>query len=251
MYLYDDPTVTASLPASTGEGTPGYFTDGNPAGGQAATILRAEFMNMLMMELVNAITGAGIPLSKSTFTQLKSAIEAYITARTATEDRTGVVELATSAETQTGTDALRAVTPAGLSTRTATDSRTGLVELATNAETQTGTDTARAVTPAGLASVALGGSGQSWQSVTDSRVLGTTYTNSTGRTIVAMVTVTAGQGYNIEASATVSGVVVGTAQGYCPHGDEDFCLTLIIPNGATYSVTLTGTGTLSSWSELR
>ena len=82
MYQYDDPTVTANLPASTPAGTAGYFTDGNPAGGQAATILRAEFMNMLMMELVNAITGAGITPSKSTFTQLKSAIEAYITART-------------------------------------------------------------------------------------------------------------------------------------------------------------------------
>ena len=150
MYQYDDPTVTAIRPASTGQGTPGYFTDGNPAGGQAATILRAEFMNMLMMELVNAITGAGIPLSKSTFTQLKSAIEAYITARTATETRTGIVELATSAETQTGTDALKAVTPAGLSARTATETRTGIVELATSAETQTGTDALKAVTPAGL-----------------------------------------------------------------------------------------------------
>ncbi|WP_439668378.1 Bacteriophage large tail fiber protein [Cupriavidus necator] len=64
----------------------------------------------------------------------------------------GVVELADNTETQTGTDATRAVTPAGLASRTATDTRTGLVELATNTETQTGTDASRAVTPAGLAS---------------------------------------------------------------------------------------------------
>lgn len=114
MYQYDDPTVTAILPASTGNGTPGYFTDGNPAGGQAATILRAEFMNMLMMELVNAITGAGIPLSKSTFTQLKSAIEAYITARTATETAPGIVELADVAEAQALASAVVALTPARL-----------------------------------------------------------------------------------------------------------------------------------------
>lgn len=114
MYQYDDPTVTANLPAATGAGTAGYFTDGNPAGGQAATILRAEFMNMLMMEMVNAISGAGITPSKSTFTQLRSAIEAYITARVASATAAGIVELATTAETQTGTDALRAVTPAGL-----------------------------------------------------------------------------------------------------------------------------------------
>ena len=64
----------------------------------------------------------------------------------------GVVELATNAETQTGTDATRAVTPAGLASLTSTEIRRGLIELATNAEVQNGTDTERAVTPAGLAS---------------------------------------------------------------------------------------------------
>jgi microcystin-dependent protein len=62
----------------------------------------------------------------------------------------GKVELATDAETQTGTDALRAITPSNLSARTATETRTGIVELATTAEAIAGTDTVRAVTPAGL-----------------------------------------------------------------------------------------------------
>lgn len=70
----------------------------------------------------------------------------------ATDTAAGIVELATAAETQAGTDATRAVTPAGLNSRVATDTATGLVELATAAETQTGTDNARAVTPAGLSS---------------------------------------------------------------------------------------------------
>ena len=69
----------------------------------------------------------------------------------ASESATGVVELATDAETQTGTDTARAITPANLSARTALDSRAGIVELATNAETITGSDSARAVTPAALA----------------------------------------------------------------------------------------------------
>ena len=60
----------------------------------------------------------------------------------------GVVELATNAEAQTGTDTARAVTPAALASVTATETRAGLVELATTAEAQTGTDTARAITPA-------------------------------------------------------------------------------------------------------
>ena len=70
---------------------------------------------------------------------------------TASTTVTGMVQLATNAETQTGTDADRAVTPAGLASLTSTTSRRGLIETATNAEAVTGTDTERAVTPAGLA----------------------------------------------------------------------------------------------------
>ena len=72
----------------------------------------------------------------------------------------------------------------------ATTSATGVVELATTAETQTGTDTTRAVTPAGLGASVLG-IGQSWQNVAGSRGLGIFYTNSTGRPIVVTVTIEA------------------------------------------------------------
>ncbi len=63
----------------------------------------------------------------------------------------GVVELATDTETQTGTDTARAITPANLKSLTATELRRGLIELATALEVATGTDASRAVTPAGLA----------------------------------------------------------------------------------------------------
>lgn len=63
----------------------------------------------------------------------------------------GIVELATDTETQTGTDAVRAVTPAGMASVTATETRRGLVELATTAEAIAGSDASRAVTPAGAA----------------------------------------------------------------------------------------------------
>jgi hypothetical protein len=69
----------------------------------------------------------------------------------ATTTEAGIVELATDAETQTGTDTNRAVTPAGLASLTSTTSRAGLVELATSTETTAGTDTSRAITPAALA----------------------------------------------------------------------------------------------------
>lgn len=54
----------------------------------------------------------------------------------ATTTSAGIVELATNAEVQTGTDPDRAITPSGLSSRTATETRTGVVELATDAEAQ-------------------------------------------------------------------------------------------------------------------
>ena len=84
----------------------------------------------------------------------------YVNYRPASSDVAGIVELATPAETQSGTDTTRAVTPAGLISRTATDSRTGVVELATSAETQAGTDATRAVTPSGLTSAGLGPGGR-------------------------------------------------------------------------------------------
>lgn len=71
----------------------------------------------------------------------------------ASDTASGIVELATNAETQTGSDAARAVTPAGLQSKTASETAIGLVELATTAETTTGTDTTRAVTAAGVKAV--------------------------------------------------------------------------------------------------
>lgn len=84
----------------------------------------------------------------------------------------GKVELATDAETNTGTDTSRAMTPSNLEAWTgsaqvttvgtlasgdatgvvsaASATAQGKVELATDAETNTGTDTARAVTPANI-----------------------------------------------------------------------------------------------------
>lgn len=68
----------------------------------------------------------------------------------ATTSVKGIVELATNAETQAGTDSTRAVTPAGLSARSATTGRTGIAELATQAEVNAGTDNTRIVTPSTL-----------------------------------------------------------------------------------------------------
>ena len=66
----------------------------------------------------------------------------------ASETVKGIVELATSAEVITGTDTVRAVTPAGLQSKVASQSALGIIELLTDAEYVTGTDTTRALTAA-------------------------------------------------------------------------------------------------------
>lgn len=65
----------------------------------------------------------------------------------ASETVKGIVELATIAETITGTDATRAVHPAGLASLTATETRSGLIALATVAEAQAGTNNQKVITP--------------------------------------------------------------------------------------------------------
>lgn len=68
----------------------------------------------------------------------------------ATTEIQGVVELATNAETQSGSDSDKAVTPASLSSRTATEGRTGLLQLAMGSEVIAGTNATKAITPKAL-----------------------------------------------------------------------------------------------------
>ena len=91
------------------------------------------------------------------------------------------------------------------------------------------------------------GLNQTWQDVTGSRVLGTTYTNSTGKPIAINV-------YSIQSAAslitaTVAGVLLKGSQAVTGGGHSVFA---IVPNGATYSVTVSnGTPSGLAWMELR
>lgn len=91
------------------------------------------------------------------------------------------------------------------------------------------------------------GYGQTWQDVTGSRALSTTYTNSTGKPICINV-------YSIQSAASlitanISGVLVQGSQAVVGGGHA---ITVIVPSGAAYTVTVTG-GTTSgfTWKELR
>lgn len=74
MHQIDTSRAIAIMPAPTAPGTAGFFTDGNPAQGVPATIWPAEYANMLMMELLNVLSTAGITPSKSNYTQVSQAI---------------------------------------------------------------------------------------------------------------------------------------------------------------------------------
>lgn len=156
----------------------------------------------------------------------------------------GKIEIATDAEVQTGTDTVRAVTPAGLSARTATLTRTGVVELATDAETSTGTDTSRAITPANLLSVAFARN-QTYQTLTGSRSIGVTYTNSTAKPILVFISATVATGQNM--ILTVGGVALSA--GTTPPSPATGAGHFIVPPGQTYI--LSNANSISQWVELR
>ena len=74
MFQIDNATAAATKPASTPPGSAGYFTDGSPATNQPATIVPAEWLNSIMMELINVLTSAGVTPDKAKFNQLATAI---------------------------------------------------------------------------------------------------------------------------------------------------------------------------------
>ena len=91
------------------------------------------------------------------------------------------------------------------------------------------------------------GVGQTWQNLTSSRTLGSTYTNSTGKPISISVMYNLGAGNGC--SLTVAGNVIqqfGNNSGVATY----FTVTAIVPNGATYSSTA-GSGPAYTWWELR
>lgn len=95
------------------------------------------------------------------------------------------------------------------------------------------------------------GIGQTWQNLTASRVKGTTYTNTTGRPIQVSVNVNLQGTTQSSNSLTVDGLVVGYQTQNTAGANTGITsqLTAIIPSGSTYSIS--GSGTITSWFELR
>jgi hypothetical protein len=78
MYRIDVPTAIGALPVPTTPGAQGYFTGGNPGVGTPATIVSADWLNLVQEEIMNVVLAAGETPSKTTNTQLLSAISTLI-----------------------------------------------------------------------------------------------------------------------------------------------------------------------------
>ena len=95
--------------------------------------------------------------------------------------------------------------------------------------------------PGGVASGVLG-AGQTWQNVTGSRAVATTYTNSTGKPIQIAVACNT----TIATSVTIAGTVVLSVGA----NSNQILLSYVVPAGATYRVDGVLVGGIN-WSELR
>ncbi|WP_250533560.1 hypothetical protein [Caballeronia sp. AZ10_KS36] len=76
MFRIDDATAASSLPTPEAAGTEGYWTEGNPATGTPATLVRASFLNMVQEELRAIVVAGGLTPSKTAYNQVLSAIKA-------------------------------------------------------------------------------------------------------------------------------------------------------------------------------
>jgi hypothetical protein len=93
------------------------------------------------------------------------------------------------------------------------------------------------------------GIGQTWQNMTGSRALGSTYTNNTGKPIQVYISCSSSSAAGLNLSI---GGLSFNSQGQATVGFAIVVPSVVVPAGATYSCTLSG-GTASNlyWLELR
>ncbi len=132
----------------------------------------------------------------------------------------------------------------------ATTSTEGIVRLN---DTRTSTSTTQALTAAQgkVLNDQAFGIGQTWQDVTASRALGTTYTNTTGKPIFVVVS---GNPSNLPETLilTIGGVVVWKQNIDGENYETNVVVSGIVPSFSPYSVTTDGNNTtISRWVELR
>lgn len=241
-------------------GAAGNFSISGTLGVTSTTNLSAA-LTYGGVTLANAVTGTGnMVLSASpTFTgtplSTTAANGTSTTQIATTAFVNAAVTIATNALGTMSTQNANAVTITGGTINGVTGTNAGLTvgtaTNATNATTSTtqavGTNTTAIATTAFVQAATFGSSSQAWSDVTGSRAFNTTYTNSTGKAISVAVTVT------FQSGTAISGVVGGVTviRSYAHASTEGGNITFIVPNGATYSVSQTGSISDTIWAELR
>lgn len=95
------------------------------------------------------------------------------------------------------------------------------------------------------------GSGQSWQTMTGSRAINTSYTNSSGKPISVIVSFTSNAAGGFGGSVVVADVTLPALTYHAANQGYVNTLTFIVPIGATYKVNPLNNATYASWMELR
>ena len=214
-----------------GLGTPAAFVGTNITG--TATAFTASNVTT-NANLTGAVTSVGNASSLGSFTSAQLA--------TALTDETG-----TGANVFATSPTL--VTPILGTPTSGTLTNCTFPTLNQNTTGSSGSCTGNAATSSGSI-----GNGQTWQNLTASRALATTYTNSTGRSIAIQVSANSGASGVVTLTMVIAGVTFPTNQNQTASGGtQSSYRDAIIPSGATYIITTTGTSvaTLALWVELR
>lgn len=103
--------AAGSAPAAPAHPSIGFPTAGNPATSTPATKPGPYWYHMITEELRAVIVAAGLTPDHTKLDQLATAIALLAVVPDATETLKGKIELATAAEAQALTDAVRAITP--------------------------------------------------------------------------------------------------------------------------------------------
>lgn len=94
------------------------------------------------------------------------------------------------------------------------------------------------------------GVNQTWQNMTASRALSTTYTNTTGLPIMVSVVLDINSNITVECQMYVDGLLIYHYHNNPNNSGIGTCVSAIVPPGSTYSITSTGIP-IQSWAELR
>jgi hypothetical protein len=74
LFRIDNVTAVPSLPVAGPAGSPGFFTDGNPAAALEATVVDGWWLNLLQEEVLTVVEEAGLAPDKSSHRQLFEAL---------------------------------------------------------------------------------------------------------------------------------------------------------------------------------